>query len=121
MLFSTENKGEITLGYTILFITMGLIFIAYGINECIKKFQIIDNKIIYKKLFISKIYDISDLTKIEYEKSYYNWNLYNLHTITGYIGKRKVCKAERFTPEKIKLLKEIIKKYNSNVKLINKK
>lgn len=90
------------------------------INEFIKKFQIVDDKIIYKKLFASKKFNISDLTRIEYKKTYYRRNLYNLHTIVGYINNKKVFKVQRFTPGKIELLKEIIKKYNSECKVIKK-
>lgn len=109
-------KGYIDLNGLILFI-FGLFFIIYGINECIKKFQVIDDKIVYKKLFTNKIYNISDLTKIELKKSYYTRNLYNVHEAVGYIGNKKVFKTEEFTPQNITLLKDIIKKYNSYCKI----
>lgn len=116
MFLAYLNKRNITLENVILLI-MGLIFVFCGINECIKKFQIIDDKIIYKKLFVNKIYNISDLTKIEYEKSYYYRNIYNLHTIVAYINKKKVFIVKGFTLEKINLLKEMIRKYNSECKI----
>lgn len=111
-------KGYINLKDLILFI-FGIFFIIYGINECKKKFQVIDDKIVYKKLFTNKIYNISDLTKIELKKSYYARNLYNIHEIVGYIGNKKVFKIVGFIPQNIKLLKEKVKKYNSNCKVKN--
>lgn len=91
------------------------------IEGIFKKFQIINNKIIYKNFFINKIYNISNLTEIKYEKQYYLGNIYNLHVIKGYIGNKKVFKIGSFTTEKIKLLKEIIKEYNSKCKINYKK
>lgn len=111
-------KGYIDLKALTLFI-FGIFFIIYGINECIKKFQVIDDKIVYKKLLTNKIYNISDLTKIELKKSYYARNLCNVHEAVGYIGNKKVFKIEGVTPQNLKLLKEKVKKYNWNCKVKN--
>lgn len=72
------------------------------------------------KLFIKNCLQVRNLTRIEYKKTYYRRNLYNLHTTVGYINNKKVFKVQRFTPEKIELLKETIKKYNSECKVIKK-
>lgn len=105
--------------YGPFFLLCGLVSLYAGIDEFLKKFQIIDDQIIYKRLFVNKRINLSDLTRIEYIKNrgYRRYrNIYNLHTVIGFKGNSKVFKVNSFTPKQLELLKGILKKYNIKMK-----
>jgi len=93
---------------SICIIIMTFLFLIYGLDQNIKQFQIINDQIFYKRLFIKKKFNISNLTKIEYRKVNFRSRVY---IITGFNNKIKLFKFENVTPKNLKTIINIAKNF----------
>lgn len=90
-------------------------------DEYKKSFYIINNKIKYKKLFVDKEFAVENLTKIEYQEIYYRRHNYkNVHVVRGYIGDKEIFRVKNFTPDELKLMKNLFKEYNPRCVFVKK-
>ena len=107
--------------YEFIFFIIPIILLIYGLDERLKMFQITNEQIIYKRLFINKKININDLTELEYKKitGYGRYKTYfKTYSVTGFINKSKCFKINNTTEKNIDTIKDITKPYK--IKMIKK-
>lgn len=104
--------------YNFVFIPIVFILLFIGLDEKVKKLQIVGDEIIYRRLFIERKIKLCDLVKIEYRKNRGFGRyipIFTSYTITGFNDVSKCFKVNNITENNLKTIKDISKKYNIKV------
>lgn len=100
--------------YSYIFVVALIWLLIYGIDENVKKFQIIADKIIYRRLFYKKELYLKDINIVKYYKNVPRGRfrpLFPTYIIRGFQNKVRIFKVNNFEPENLLFFKAIAKKY----------
>ncbi len=101
---------------------LAFVLLLYGLDEKAKSLQIINNEIIYKRLFAKRKINLADLTKLEYRKNGGTGRykpIFSTYTIKGFNSTSKCFKVDNITPENLENIKDIAKEHK--IKMVKNK